>query len=68
MINKLKMSKFSKSTSSTFYQEHVSKAFFPNLQNHMTSDVVVGMELVAADAVKKWRDLLGPTNTEVARK
>ena len=33
----------------------------------MTSDVTVGMELVAADAVQKWRELIGPTNTEVAR-
>jgi nucleoside-diphosphate kinase len=33
----------------------------------MTSDVVVGIELVAQDAVTKWRALLGPTNTAVAK-
>ena len=67
-INKIKMSKFNSKTATTFYKEHELKPFFPNLSAHMTSDVVVGIELVAADAVKKWRDLLGPTNTEVARK
>jgi nucleoside-diphosphate kinase len=66
-INKLKMSRFSKASSSQFYKEHEGKPFFPNLQAHMTSDVVVGMELVAADAVPKWRALLGPTNTQVAK-
>jgi len=29
----------------------------------MTSGPVIGMELVGESAVKKWRDLLGPTNT-----
>lgn len=67
-INKIKMSKFNAKTASTFYKEHEGKPFFPALQGHMTSDVVIGLELVAHDAVKKWRTLLGPTNTEVAKK
>jgi nucleoside diphosphate kinase len=29
----------------------------------MTSGKVIGIELVAENAVKLWRDLLGPTNT-----
>jgi nucleoside diphosphate kinase len=29
----------------------------------MTSDYAVGMELVAQDAVNKWRKLIGPTNS-----
>ena len=68
MINKIKMSKFNKASSTLFYKEHEEKAFFPNLQAFMTSDVAVGIELVAPDAVKKWRNLLGPTNTAVAKK
>ena len=28
----------------------------------MSSDLVVGLELVADDCVNKWRKLLGPTN------
>ncbi len=31
----------------------------------MTSDFIVGLELVAADAVTKWRQVIGPTNSLV---
>lgn len=33
----------------------------------VTSDVVVGMELVKDNAIKGWRNLLGPTNTQKAK-
>lgn len=33
----------------------------------VTSDVCVGMELVKEDAIKGWRNLLGPTNTQKAK-
>jgi nucleoside-diphosphate kinase len=33
----------------------------------MTSDVCIGMELVSDNAVKKWRDVIGPTNSTVAK-
>ena len=33
----------------------------------MSSDFVVGMELVGDDSIKKWRRLLGPTNCQIAR-
>lgn len=66
-INKLKMSRFTKETSEVFYGEHIGKPFFPNLQEFITSDVVVGMELVAPNAIQKWRDFIGPTNTEKAK-
>lgn len=31
MINKLKMSRFNRSSAETFYGEHKTKPFFPNL-------------------------------------
>jgi nucleoside-diphosphate kinase len=62
------MSRFNKATSTQFYKEHEGKAFFPNLQAHMMSDVVIGIELVAPDAVTLWRSVIGPTNTAVAKK
>ena len=34
----------------------------------MTSDACVGMELVAQDAVKKWRQVIGPTNSTNAQR
>ena len=33
----------------------------------MTSDYSVGLELVANDAVPKWRKLLGPTDSNKAK-
>lgn len=33
----------------------------------MSSDVIVGIELCSENAVSKWRDVIGPTNPDVAR-
>jgi len=66
-INKLKMSKFTKETSEIFYGEHIGKPFFPTLQQFIISDVVIGMELIAPNAIEKWRSFIGPTNTQKAK-
>jgi nucleoside-diphosphate kinase len=57
------MSKFDPESAGGFYGEHRGKHFYKGLIDFMTSDVVVGMELVADGAIKGWRELLGPTNT-----
>ena len=61
------MSRFTDKTSAIFYGEHADKSFFPNLQNFIKSDLVVGMELVAENAIDQWRGLIGPTNTATAK-
>lgn len=66
-VSRLKMSKFDVDTAGMFYGEHEGKHFYQNLVEFVTSDVAVGIELVAENAVKKWRGLLGPTNTITAR-
>jgi nucleoside diphosphate kinase len=33
----------------------------------MTSDVCIGLELVSENAIKKWREVIGPTNSTVAK-
>ena len=66
-ISKLKMTRFTQEDAAEFYQEHQGKSFYPNLINFMTSDLIVGMELVHKDAVKSWRDFIGPTNSISAR-
>jgi nucleoside-diphosphate kinase len=61
------MSKFNKETASHFYAEHVGKGFFENLSKMICSDVSVGLELVAPNAVAKWRECIGPTNSAYAK-
>ena len=67
VINKLKMSRFTKKTAGEFYAEHKQKGFYPALEGHICSDVVIGTELVSPDAVKKWREIIGPTDTGCAQ-
>ncbi len=31
----------------------------------MSSDLIVGIELVGDNSIRRWRELLGPTNTLV---
>jgi len=67
IVSKLKMSRFTVNDASEFYGEHSSKPFFQGLIDFVTSDVVVGMELVSDGSVNKWRETLGPTNTLEAK-
>mmetsp|Transcript_14305 Transcript_14305/g.36419 ORF Transcript_14305/g.36419 Transcript_14305/m.36419 type:complete len:205 (-) Transcript_14305:341-955(-) len=56
-----------RSTAEQFYAEHKGKAFFEALTNFMTSGPIVALALSREDAIKGWRDLMGPTNPKVAR-
>ena len=67
MISKLKMTRFSPETAGVFYGEHKGKPFYNGLVDFVTSDVVTGLELVAENAVERWRHTIGPTNTNNAR-
>jgi len=67
-ISNLKMTRMTKADAHEFYKEHKGKSFFEKLVNFMTSDLVVGLELIADDSISKWRKLIGPTNSNVAKK
>jgi nucleoside-diphosphate kinase len=49
-----------------FYEEHVGKAFFPTLENYMTSAHVLALDIAGPNAILKWREIIGPTKKEVA--
>jgi len=66
-IKRMKMTKFRYEDAAEFYGEHKGKQFYDNLISFMTSDFIVGMELVKKDAVKGWREFIGPTNSNTAR-
>ncbi|XP_042226484.1 nucleoside diphosphate kinase 7-like isoform X2 [Homarus americanus] len=66
-ISQMKMVQLLRSQAAAFYQEHEGRPFFEPLLDYITSGPVVAMELITTNAVKKWRETLGPTDSEVAR-
>lgn len=66
-ISKLKMCSLSRNEAMDFYKEHQSQSFFNALIGFITSGPVIAMELMSTDAILKWRDLLGPTDSAQAR-
>lgn len=51
-----------------FYAVHKARPFFNDLVRFMTSGPVVALVLEGEGAIKKWRDLMGPTNSQQAPK
>lgn len=45
-----------------FYQVHRERPFFPSLVAFMTEGPVLVMILEGENAIRRWRDLMGPTN------
>lgn len=44
------------------YPEQASKAYFREMMRFLTSDVVVGLELVGENSIEKMKQLCGPAN------
>ena len=51
-----------------FYAVHKERPFFGELVTFMTSGPIVAMVLQGEGAIMKWRDLMGPTNSNEAPK
>ena len=49
-----------------FYAVHKERPFFGDLVKFMTSGPVVAMALEGENAIARWRDLMGPTNSTEA--
>ena len=49
-----------------FYAVHKERPFFDDLVGFMTSGPVVALVLEGEGAIKQWRDLMGPTNSNEA--
>lgn len=54
------MARMTQQDAEKFYAEHRGKPFYKDLIAHMSSDLVVGLQLIADNCVSKWRSLLGP--------
>jgi nucleoside-diphosphate kinase len=49
-----------------FYAVHKARPFYGDLVKFMSSGPVVLLVLEGEDAIKRWRDLMGPTNSNDA--
>ena len=58
----LRMTRLSKVQAGGFYHVHRERPFFSTLVDFMTSGPAILMVLEAEDAIRRWRDLMGPTN------
>lgn len=51
-----------------FYHVHAERPFFGALVEFMTEGPILAMVLEGDDAIKRWRELMGPTNAKEAPK
>jgi nucleoside-diphosphate kinase len=65
-IRAMRLLRLSRADAEGFYAVHREKPFFGQLADFMSSGPAVVMVLEAADAIGKWRTLMGATNPEKA--
>lgn len=67
-LKALKMFKFTTEQAEGFYYVHKDRPFFQELVEFMTSGPVVAMVLEGENAIKRVREIIGPTDSEEARR
>eukprot|EP00184_Porphyridium_aerugineum_P000650 CAMPEP_0184693334 /NCGR_PEP_ID=MMETSP0313-20130426/1577_1 /TAXON_ID=2792 /ORGANISM="Porphyridium aerugineum, Strain SAG 1380-2" /LENGTH=486 /DNA_ID=CAMNT_0027151387 /DNA_START=121 /DNA_END=1581 /DNA_ORIENTATION=- len=67
-IEKQEEIELSKDRAKMFYSEHAGKPFLEDLTAFMSSGKIVALVLKKEGAIAAWRSLMGPTDTEVAKK
>uniref|UniRef100_A0A8C5RXJ8 NME/NM23 family member 7 n=1 Tax=Laticauda laticaudata TaxID=8630 RepID=A0A8C5RXJ8_LATLA len=66
-ITKAKMVKLTRGEAMDLHADHQAKPYYNELLEFITSGPVVAMEILGDDAIGKWKQLLGPANSIVAR-
>src|SRR5829696_4087907 len=61
-IRAMRLVELSKNEAEGFYAVHRERPFFGELTTFMSSGPCVLLALAAPDAIKKWRDTMGPTD------
>ncbi|MCS7262946.1 MAG: nucleoside-diphosphate kinase [Aquificaceae bacterium] len=67
-IRALKLLRLTREQAEGFYAVHRERPFFGELVEFMTSGPVVAMVLEGQEAVKRVREIIGPTDSEEARR
>ena len=68
IICQAKMVILSPKEAGEFYAEHEGKPFYEKLVRFMSSGPIVAFEITGVNAISKWREILGPTDSSDARK
>lgn len=53
---------------SDFYEDQYGTPHFPGLTAFMSSGPIIAMVLARDDAISYWNDLIGPSNSVIAKK
>jgi nucleoside-diphosphate kinase len=61
-VRAMRLQHLSRAEAEGFYAVHKERPFFGELTEFMSSGPCVLLCLEAADAIKKWRDTMGPTD------
>ena len=67
-LRALKLFRFTKEKAKQFYIVHKERPFYGELVEFMTSGPVVAAVLEGENAIQRVRDIIGPTDSEEARK
>ncbi len=65
-IRAMKSLRLSQDQAEGFYHVHKERPFFGELVTFMTEGPIVALVLEGDGAIKKWRDIMGPTNASEA--
>lgn len=66
-ITLLRMCNLTRKEALDFYEKKKGDAFLPFMVEYLVSGPIVALELVAENAVARWRELVGPCDPEEAR-
>lgn len=66
-IRRLKMTRFSKATAKTLYEEILLRSFYPQFADYVTSGPIVAFRLRRLNAIDHWRNVMGPTDSAEAK-
>ena len=67
-ILRMRMRTMSRKEALDFYENRKGDVFLPFTIENMVTGPLIGIELVGRNAVKRWREEIGPTDPEEARK
>lgn len=66
-ITKAKMTTLSRKEAIDLHADHQAKPYYNELLEFITSGPIVAMEILGDDAISRWKILLGPANSAVAK-